>query len=248
MFLVAPRTPSTHEETMELLSVAQKYQMGTVLIHIRGSIALQYPLPTDLEPALRIYSLAQKYGLRPEALQTARTILSYPITIENFDNKLDIMPGSSLYELWKYHERVRAILGPDLTEFRTSGARGTVVGFRCEEYSSSHIPQWIDQYIESIGNAPNLLDLIEFNIAMARHTGNKRAKRSCECASVSRQTICDFWAVLASIVHGSFEKVSVVVTCITAKDVEPVTGGISSISCAGTRGPSHPNQHGHLSI
>jgi hypothetical protein len=206
IFLVASRMPSTHEETMELLSVAQKYQMGTVLIHIRGSIAQQYPPPTDLEPALRIYSLAQKYGLRPEALQTARAIiLNYPMTIENFDNKLDIMPGASLYELWKYHERVRAILGPDLTEFRTSGARGTVTGLRCEEYSSSHIPRWIDQYIESIGNAPNLLDLIEFNIAMARHI--KSAKRNCECASVSRQTIRDFWAVLASIVHGSFEKV-----------------------------------------
>src|SRR6267154_3231587 len=193
IFLVAPRIPSTHEETMELLSVAQKYQMGTVLIHIRGNIAQQYPPPTDLEPALRIYSLAQKYGLQPEALQTARTILSYPMTIEEFVNKLDIMPGASLYELWKYHERVRAILGPDLTEFRTSGARGTVTGFRCEEYSSSHIPQWIDQYIESIGNAPNLLDLIEFNIAMARHI--KKAKRSCECVSVSLQTIRDFWAV-----------------------------------------------------
>jgi hypothetical protein len=128
------------------------------------------------------------------------------MTIENFD-MLDSMPGTSLYELWKYHERVRAILGPVLTEFRTSGARGTVTGFRCEEYSSTHIPQWIDQYIESIGNAPNLLDLIEFNIAMARHI-KKTKHGSCECASVSRQIIRDFWAILASIVHGSFEKAS----------------------------------------
>jgi hypothetical protein len=247
VFLVAPRIPSTQEETMELLSVAQKYQMGTVLIHIRASIALQYPPPTDLEPALRIYSLAQKYELRPEALRTARTIFSYPMTIENLDNKLDIMPAASLYELWKYHERVRAILESDLTAFRTSGARGTVTGMRCEEYSSPHIPQWIDQYIKSIGNAPNLFDLIEFNITMARHI--ERANRtSCKCASVSSRTIRDFWAVLASVVHGSFEKASVVVTCITAKDVEPVTGGISSVSCAGTGGPSHPYQHDHFSI
>lgn len=219
IFLVAPRIPSTHEETMELLSVAQKYQMGTVLIHLRGSIAQQYPPPTDLEPALRIYSLAQKYGLRPEALHTAHTILNYPMTIENFDNKLDIMPGASLYELWKYHEGVRAILGPDLTEFRTSGARGTVTGIRCGKYSSSHIPQWIDQYIESIGNAPNLLDLIEFNIAMARHING--AKRGCECASVSRQTILDFWAVLASIVHGSFEKAESALSLVQERECPP---------------------------
>ena len=95
--------------------------------------------------------------------------MSYPVTIDNFDNKLDIMPGASLCELWKYHERVRAILVSDLTEFGRSGARGTVTGFLCEEYSSSHIPQWIDQYIKSIGNTTNLLDLIEFNIAIARH-------------------------------------------------------------------------------
>ena len=80
---------------MELLSAAQKYQMATALVHIRGSVAQQNLLPTRLEPALRIYALAQKYGLRQEALQTARTISKYPMTIEDFD-KLDIMPGASL--------------------------------------------------------------------------------------------------------------------------------------------------------
>ena len=209
IFLVAPRIPPTNEDAMELLFVAQKYQMGTVLVHIRGSIAQQYPPPTGLEPALHIYFLAQKYGLRPEALQNARTILSLsgPMTIEGFGNKLDIMPGASLYELWKYHERVRDILASDITEFRKSGARGTVTSIRCEKYSSSHIPRWIDQYIESIANTPDL-DLIEFNILMARHV--KRTS-VCECASLSSQTIRDFWTELSSIVHGSFEKVGVVV-------------------------------------
>jgi hypothetical protein len=60
-------------------------------------------MPTCLGPALHIYALAQKYGLRLEALQTARTILNYPMTIEDFDDKLDIISGASLYELWKYH-------------------------------------------------------------------------------------------------------------------------------------------------
>ena len=90
-----PATPPTHEETMELLSVAQKYQMETVLVHIRRSIALQNPLPTHPELALHIYALAQKYGLRPEALQTARIILKQYMTIEDFDNKLDTMPSMS---------------------------------------------------------------------------------------------------------------------------------------------------------
>src|ERR1700679_1056228 len=60
-------------------------------------------------------------------------------------------------------------------------------------------------------------------------------------------TFGQFWHLLFMVVL----KRCVVVTCVTAKDVEPFTGGISSISCAGTRGPSHLNQHelhDHLSI
>ena len=221
-----PAIPPTHDETMELLSVAQKYQMETVLVHIRGITARQNPLPTRLESALHVYALAQKYGLRPEALQTARTILKEWMTIEDFDNKLGTMPGASLYELWKYHERVRTILSLDLTEFRESSAHGTIKGLRCTGLTSSRIPRWLDQYIESIAKAPKLFDTAELNIAMARHIkdgdtvaglrlgrmGSSRQTKcnSCECASISSQTIRKFWKALATVVRDSFEKVSVV--------------------------------------
>ena len=208
---VTPILPSTPEEIMELLSVAQKYQMGTALTHIRGSIAQQNSLiPTRIRPALHIYALAQKYGLRPEALQAARTILlKHSMAIEKFDDMLDIMPGISLYELWKYHERVRVILESDLTVFAASCARGTITGLRCTELSSSQIPSWLDKYIESIGKNPSLFDPAELNIAMVRHTKAK-ANDNCKCGTISSQTIRDFWEVLASVVHGSFEKVSTV--------------------------------------
>ena len=172
IFPVTPLLPSTTEEIMELLSVAQKYQMETALTHIRGSIARQNSLPTRLQPALHIYALAQKFRLLPEALQAARSILNYPMTIEDFVNKLDNLSCASLYELWKYHERVRLILASDLTEFRISQAHGTIAGMRCTEFSSSQIPCWLDQYISSIGNSPSLFDLVEFNAAMARHIVN----------------------------------------------------------------------------
>ncbi|KAF8491478.1 hypothetical protein F5888DRAFT_1052804 [Russula emetica] len=205
IFPVTPRIPSTLEGIMELLSVAQKYQMGTALAHIRAIVAQQNLLPTRLDPALRIYALAQKYGLREEALQTARTISKYPMTIEDFDNKLDIMPGASLYELWEYHEWVWAILASDLTEFRESGARGTMTGLRCTNLSSSQIPSWVDQYIVSIGNAPNLFDPLELNIAMTRHVKNW-LDGGCECGSISSQTIHEFWESLVSVVHDCFKK------------------------------------------
>jgi hypothetical protein len=207
---VFPIIPPTYEETMELLSVAQKYQMETVLVHIRGIIARQNPPPTHLEPALHIYALAQKYGLRPEALQSARTILKHSVTIGDLEDKLDIMPGASLYELWKYYERVRTILELDLTEFRESGARGTLTGLRCTDLSSSQIPGWVDQYVASLGNAPNLFDPLELNIAISRHIQVKnRGNGGCECGSISSQAIHEFWEALVSVVNGSFEKVSV---------------------------------------
>jgi hypothetical protein len=211
IFPVTPRVPSTPEEIIELLSVAQKYRMDSVLTHIRGTIARQNTLPTRLEPALHIYALAQKYGLRQEALQTARDIfLKNSMKIEDLDNKLDIVPGSSLYELWKYHERVRTILTSGLTEFRTSGARDTITGLRCSTLSSSQIPSWLNHYIESIGNSPNLFDSAELNIVMANHTKEKASDSGCKCASIHSQTLRDFWEALASVVHSSFEKVSMI--------------------------------------
>ena len=211
VFPITPRVPSVLEEIMKLLSVAQKYQMGAALSHIRATIAQQNLLPTRLEPTLHLYALAQQYGLRPEAVQAVQSLLKYPMTIESFYNynKLDIIPGAFLYSLWTRRKRVRAILASDLTEFMASRACSTIVGLCCTELSSSQIPSWLDRYINSIGKAPNLFDAAEFNIALARHTKDNANEQSCECAFIPSQTIRDFWEALASVVHGSFEKVSV---------------------------------------
>jgi len=206
IFPVTQLVPSTPEGIMELLSVAQKYQMGPALTHIRGFIALRNPLSTRLDTALRIYDLAQKYGLRPEALQTARVILlRQSMTIEDLDDKLDIMSGASLYELWKYSERVRAILASDLTKFMAFDDRGTIAGLRCTWFSS-----WLDHYIKSIANTPKLFDPSEFNTARARFIKDCGNGPSCVCASIPSQTIHEFWEALTFIIDGSFEKVSMV--------------------------------------
>jgi len=204
IFPVIPLVPSSTEKAMELLSVAQKYQMDSVLAHIRLRISRHNPPPTQRDTALYMYSLAQKYGLRQEALQAARTIFNYPMSIKDLEDKLDVISGASLYELWKYSEKVRAILASDLTEFRTSGARGTLTGLRC--VASSQIPPWLDDYIASIGDAPNRFEVFEFNTTLAQHVSGSR---SCTCGSISSQTIRNFWGALTSTVDASFEKVSV---------------------------------------
>ena len=92
------------------------------------------------------------------------------MTIKNFDDNLDIMLDACFYELWKYLERVWEILVSDLTEFRMSQARGTITDLRCVELSPSQIPSWLDRYIESIGNSPNLFEFTELSMAMVCHT------------------------------------------------------------------------------
>ena len=205
IFPVIPLVPSSTEKAMELLSVAQKYQMDSVLAHIRLRISRHNPPPTQRDTALYMYSLAQKYGLRQEALQAARTILNYPMSINDLEDKLDVISGASLYELWKYSEKVRAMLASDLAEFRTSGARGTLTGVRCG--ASTPTPPWLNDYIASIGDAPNRFEVFEFNSALAQHVSSRN--QNCTCGSISSQTIRDFWGALASTVDDSFKKVSV---------------------------------------
>lgn len=211
VFPVTPLLPPTPEKVMELLFVAQKYQMDSAITHIRDRIARQNPLPTCLKSTLHIYSLAQKYQLRPEALQTAHAIfLEQSMTIKDFDEMLDIMPGASLYELWRYHEKAQANLASDLTRFRESGAHDTITGLRCIDLTSSQIPDWLDQYIESIGESPHLFDSAGLSTAMACHVKDNADEPDCECASIPEETMRDFSEALASVIDGSFENVSVV--------------------------------------
>ena len=56
----------------------------------------------------------------------------------------------------------------------------------------------------------NMFDSAEFNIAMARHIKAKAKETCCECASISSQTLRDFWEALTSVLDGSFKKVSMV--------------------------------------
>ena len=63
---------------MELLAAAQKYQMDSVLSHVRGIVGARKDPPfIRPETALHIYFLAQTQGLRQEAVRAARVTLCY---------------------------------------------------------------------------------------------------------------------------------------------------------------------------
>ncbi|KAH9024489.1 hypothetical protein EDB83DRAFT_2679040 [Lactarius deliciosus] len=203
IFPVNPVLPSTLEETMEILSIAQKYEMSTVLTHIRGFLSRQRPLFISPENAFLAYSLAQRYGLREEVTQAARLSLKFVLAIETLEDKLAIMPGAYLHELWKYHQRVQAQLKLDLP---SSGTRELLNGFNCAQYSVDGNPYWLELYIWSIIENPSRFDSIEFQIALARHTAGSGTTRCSSCILIPVEKMRTFWTTLAATVHLCMEK------------------------------------------
>ena len=214
IFPVTPVLPPTAEKIMELLAVAQKYEMSSVVSHIRGAIARQDPPFLRLETAFHVYFLAQQYGLNQEAVQAARVTLRFSMTIEGLEGELDFpgMTGAYLHELWKYHEQVRSELKSALLQFRKYRLPEDVKNLTCKRphnmNGSSSSPQWLCDYINSIAVTPHLFDLIEFENVRACHVqSNLSSYKTCSCATMSSQVKRLFWEALTAVVHSTIEKV-----------------------------------------
>ena len=204
-----PVLPPSVEETLELLSVAQKYEMSHVLAHIRGSISLRDPPLIHGSNALRVYSLAQKYGLRQEVVQAARLTVRSTLTIENLEGKLDVMPGDHLYELWKYHRRLQGELMSNVKEFRLSSAYRALNGLNCVS-TSYKIPKWIDDYICFMASTPSSFNPFEFQSTLVRHVTNRdrlQGKQCFACSCLPEEVIERFWTALTAFVNANMEEV-----------------------------------------
>ncbi|KAH9174349.1 hypothetical protein EDB89DRAFT_566245 [Lactarius sanguifluus] len=203
IFPVPPVLPSSLEETTELLSVAQKYEMSSVLTHIRGSLALQDPPFIRRENAFLAYSVARRYGLRKEAIQAARLTLKFTLTIES--PEFGDIPGAHLHELWNYHRAVRAQLLSDSSLPDAAAAFNARNGLNCTRRT------WIQTYVQSIIDRPSLFDPIEFQMALARHTTNTNDPSGYSvvgcpyCINIPVETMRTFWTTLASAVHRCME-------------------------------------------
>jgi hypothetical protein len=215
IFPVDPVLPSTSEKIMELLGVAQKYQMKSASSHIRGIISRKDPPFIRPETAHGIYFLAQKHGLHPEAVQAARVTLRLPITIQDFGDELDFPgpTGAYLHELWKYHRRVRSDLKSGVREFTNSGLPDDVKCLRCRipEYTvfNGVPPLWLCRYIESIPDTPHLFDPIAFENDWALHIKETAAvsSKTCSCVDIPSELRRSFWEALTTFVRKTIEKV-----------------------------------------
>ena len=224
IFPVDPVLPSTSEKIMELLGVAEKYQMTSVSTHIRGIIAQEDPPFIRPETAHGIYFLAQMYGLREEAAQAARVTLRLPMVLEDMIDSPGLN-GAYLHELWEYHQRVRSDLKSGLLEFRKSGLPDEVKRMRCEileppivNPDESHLSPlgWLDEYIESIADEPHLFDPVDFGDDWTSHIQEAAAVASkplCSCADLPSELRRGLWEALSTFVHTAIERVrSAVVT------------------------------------
>ncbi|KAI9450608.1 hypothetical protein BJY52DRAFT_1215412 [Lactarius psammicola] len=206
VFPIPPVIPSTLEETMELLSVAQKYEMSSVLTHIRGFLALQDPPFIRQENAFLAYSVAQQYGLRKEAIQAARLTLKFALTIES--PELRVVPGTYLHQLRNYHQRVQNQLMSDIYWLGAAPTFDVALnGLNCTRSG------WVQNYFYSIINNPSLFDPIEFQMALTQHTkstirypGAVPVAGCSSCADIPVETIRTFWAALTATVHRCIEK------------------------------------------
>ncbi|KAH9007872.1 hypothetical protein EDB84DRAFT_1426188, partial [Lactarius hengduanensis] len=218
VFPVPSVLPSTTEQILELLSVAQKYEMTTTLDRIRDCASRRNPNFVCAETALEVYSLAWKYGLFEEALRAAEETLKIPMTIDNYEDKLTIIPVPALCELWNYRVQVHNNLNTGFnSEFAKSEVYQSLANLDCvggsvEINESSGIPLWIGRYLYSVLEDLARLDLSTFLLAQSSHvsstgTGKGTSSDRCKhCMSIPAEMTCSFWTALTTFVHKSIKK------------------------------------------
>ena len=219
IFPIVPILPSSIEKVMELIAVAQKYQMHSVLSHIYGITGIGRKDPTFIRPetAFQVYILARKHELHHEALQAAQFTLHLPMVLEDLGDRLDSsdVTGIHLNELWEYHERVRTDLKSALLEFRKFGLPEDAKRLCNRDLSESRdsCPRWLENYMKSIADTPHRFDYSSFKDAHAYHLQNSARDiavfhHMCSCANSPVIHTC--WDALTTIVHDTIEIVPLV--------------------------------------
>ena len=183
--------------------MAQKYEMTSTLARIRDCVSRR-PNLICTKNALHAYSLAWGYGLLEETLLAAEEALKIPMTIDTFEDKLDLIPIPALCQLWKYRQKFLDDLNMNFyTRLSDSRAYHSLVDIDCaEKTGSSNSPPWLDGYLNSILIDPTRADLTTFHLALSSHVAE--SSDACEkVICVLGETIRKFWADLTTVVRAS---------------------------------------------
>ena len=176
VFPIIPALPPTVEEILELISVAEQYEMTTALIRIRDCASRRDPPLICRETALQVYSLAWKKGLLKETLEAAEETLKSPMTIPDLEGQLDIIPRVALHELWKYRQRVLEnllgnLLYPNLNNSEVYRILSDA-DLDCVVIGGFGIPQWLDEYLDTVLEDSACFDLTTFHLALSSHVSS----------------------------------------------------------------------------
>ncbi|KAI9457471.1 hypothetical protein BJY52DRAFT_1212557 [Lactarius psammicola] len=234
IFPVQPILPSTVEHTIKLLSATQRYKMDATLTHIRNHIAQQDPKFIREGNSLLVFSLAQKHGLRQEALQAARSTLRLPtFTIESLEERLEMMPSASLFALWQYRQRIRRNFASLLKDFIASSdykaPKGSGRRSGCTHLATSGIPVWLDRYISSVGRNPSFLSLSMFHKASRDHVRSSSKVNCRRCFHCATMDVPSLWATLSTIYDDSItEAESVLLLLVEGASSETQSPGESA--------------------
>ncbi|KAH8983109.1 hypothetical protein EDB92DRAFT_1611620 [Lactarius akahatsu] len=102
LYPIPSAIPDSYEKTLALLAASQKYNMTTVLSHVRSEIGRQ--LPTTMA-SFRAYAIACSKQLTPEIEAAARLTLDHPMTFEVIADALPLFEGSALGDLVRFRKR-----------------------------------------------------------------------------------------------------------------------------------------------
>ncbi|KAH9058179.1 hypothetical protein EDB87DRAFT_941685 [Lactarius vividus] len=144
------------------------------------------------------------------------------MTIDNYEDKLNIIPVPALCGLWSYHLQVLNILDTGFdTDFSKSKVYQSLTNLHCvasveiSESSGAQIPLWPHRYLDSVLDDPAHLDLTTFLLALSSHVsstgtdaGTGTSPDRCKhCVSIPGKVLCEFWTALTAFVHESIKKV-----------------------------------------
>ena len=211
IFPVQPILPSNAEDTIKLLSAAQRYRMDAALTHIRNHVAQQDPPLIREGNSLLVFSIALKHGLLREALQAARSTLELPtFVIESLEERLEMMPCASLYALWQYRRRIRSNFTSLVKRYLPSRYKRSKGPERsgCTRPAASGFPEWLDRYLSSIGRNPSFMKSSRFYMASRDHVLSSNKVNSRRCSHCAAMDIPKLWASLRTIYEASVEEVS----------------------------------------
>jgi hypothetical protein len=124
------------------------------------------------------------------------------------------MSGTSLHELWKYHQKVRSNITADIGELNESHLdelNKIREDSSCGWSENPEHPYWLDRCISQLKkvSVPVSLDFTDFHMEFVEHSQglDTKSREECSCSSILQRDIRALHEALVVVIQGSIAKV-----------------------------------------